>query len=120
MFGKRAVVISAAAGSGADAATKAVEKALFFRGVPSVRRYGVGVQAMNWESVDDRKKAKIESDMIKLAQKLSRGGRPKVGIRTRLLFNMIAVMRKAGLRSSPVEKQYRSERGWLGKGRPWK
>lgn len=120
MFSKRAVVISTAGGGGAGAATKAVEKALFFWGVPSIKRYGVSVQAMNWESVKDRKKAKIERDMAKLAQKLSRGGRPSVGIRTRLLFNMMAMMQKAGWGSSPVERQYWSERGWLGKGRPWK
>ncbi len=120
MFGKRAAVISTAAGSGADAATKAVAKALSFWGVPSITRYGIAVQAMNWEGVKEPKKARIERDMAKLAQKLSRGGRPRVGLRTRLLFAMMAMMQKAGWGSSPVEKRYWDERGWLGKGRPWR
>lgn len=120
MFEKKAVVISTAAGTGAVAATKAVAQTLFFWGVPSIRRYGIGVQAMDWESVKDRKKARIESDIAKLARKISRGGRPKVGIKTRLFFSMMAMMQKAGWGSSPVEKQYWSERGWLDRGRPWK
>jgi hypothetical protein len=49
-----------------------------------------------------------------------RTGKPHVGIQTRMLFRMMAGMHKSGWDSSPVEKAYWEERGWLGKSRPWK
>ena len=119
MFRKRAVVISTAAGMGTGSAIRPVARTLFFWGVPSIRRYGIGVQAMNWESMKPEKKAKIERDMTKLAQKLSIAKAPIVGLKTRFVFQMMANMQKSGWGSSPFEKQYWGERGWLGKKRPW-
>ena len=62
----------------------------------------------------------IEKDMVKLARKLSRGGKVSVGIRTRILFWFYGSMQKAGWGASPAEKQYWLENGWLSGGRPWK
>lgn len=120
MFHKKAVVISTTAGAGANQAIKAVAKALFYWGVPSIRRYGISVQAMNWESVKNEKKVKIDRDIKKLARKISGTGTPRVSIKTKLIFNMMRNMQKAGWGSSPVEKQYWNEHGWLDKKRPWK
>ena len=119
MFRKRAVVISTAAGAGTGIVIKPVARTLFFWGVPSIRRYGIGVQAMNWAGVKPEKKAKIERDMTKLARKLSRTKPPMVGLKTRFVFQMMANLQKSGWGSSPFEKQYWSERGWLDKKRPW-
>ena len=33
---------------------------------------------------------------------------------------IMRMMQKSGMGSSPVEKQYWEENGWLGKQRPWK
>ncbi len=75
---------------------------------------------MNRGSVKAGKKAKIERDMTRLAQKLSRRGAPNVGLKTRAVFYLMANMQKAGRGSSPTEREYWSERGWLGGERPWK
>ncbi|MPM77439.1 hypothetical protein SDC9_124442 [bioreactor metagenome] len=120
MFCKKAAVISTTAGAGASQAIKGVAKTLFYWGVPFIRSYGIGVQAMNWESVKDKKKAKIDRDITKLAKKLSDAGAPRVNIKTKILFNMMRNMQKAGWGSSPVEKHYWSACGWLDKKRPWK
>ena len=120
MFQKRAVVISTAAGAGTDNAIKPVTRTLFFWGVPSIRRYGIGVQAMNWAGVKPEKKAKIERDMTKLARKLSRTKPPMVGLKTRFVFQMMANMQKSGWGSSPTERQYWKELGWLDGKRPWR
>lgn len=120
MFGKKAVVISTTAGAGARAAIKPVKNTLFNWGVPYIQTYGIAVQAMNWEMVKDDKKAKIEKDMSHLAKKISRIGTPKVGISTRFLFKLMAGMHSSGWDSSPVEKPYWEERGWIGSQRPWK
>lgn len=120
MFSKRAVVISTTAGTGAKQATKGVAKMLFYWGVPFIRQYGIAVQAMNWNGVKPEKKAKIEKDMEKLAKQVSGKGKPRVGIKTRFLFWMMANMQKAGWGSGPAEKEYWENKGWLGKERPWK
>lgn len=120
MFSKKAVVISTAAGAGTGAAIKCISRTLFYWGVPYIKSYGISVQAMNWDGVSAKKKAKIEKDISKMAKRISGMGKPRVGIKTRFLFKIMSLMHKSGWDSSPVEKQYWEERGWLGKKRPWK
>lgn len=120
MFTKKAVIISTTAGAGAGKAIKNVKTSLTYWGVPYIKSYGISVQAMNWAGVKKDKIAKIEKDMTKLAQRLIQVGTPKAGIKTKILFNMMANMHSAGWDSSPVEKQYWVEHGWLNKERPWK
>ena len=119
MFSKRAVVISTSAGASNNSAIKVVKNSLFGWGVPFVKSYGIAVQAMNWGMVKDEKKIKIEKDMTKLAKKLSCDKKPRVGIKTRFMFRMMGMMHSAGWDSSPVEKQYREEKGWISGKRPW-
>ncbi len=119
MFRKKAVVISTAAGSPTTGAIKGVATPLFYWGVPKVYRYGARVQAMNWDGVKPRIKHKAERDMAKLARKLEKNDPPRVGIPTRVLFWLMAGMQKVNWGSSPTEKQYWQERGWLGSARPW-
>ena len=120
MFSKRAVVVSTAAGTGMKSAMKDITNTLFYWGVPYIKSYGVAVQAMSWDGVNSKKKAKIEKDTAKLARKLSVGKKPSVGIKTRFMFKVMGAMQSAGMGSSPVEKEYWEQNGWLGKKRPWK
>ena len=119
MFTKRAVIVSTAAGTGTGKAMKDVEDALFYMGVPEIVKYGMAVQAMNWEGVDQKKKAKIEKDTSRIAKELSTGRPPAVGVRTRFLFWMMGMLQKKGWNSSPVETAYWKERGWLDGKKPW-
>lgn len=120
MFSKKAVVISTTAGAGAGKATKFIAKTLDYWGVPYIKRYGLGVQAMNWQGVADKKKAKIEKDLTKLAAKVSAKKNPKPSIRQKMTFNMLGLMQKGNMGSSPYEKEYWTKLGWLDKKRPWK
>ena len=86
MFKKRAVVISTASGAGTGKAAKLVADNLVNWGIPKVFRYGISVNAMNWNMVPDKKKIKIKKDMNRLALKLSQKTEVKVGIKTRFLF----------------------------------
>ncbi len=119
MFLKKAVVLSTSAGSSTAGAIKGVAQNLFYWGVPKIYRYGAKVQAMNWESVKPKTKQKIEKATAKLAKKLGKNTPPRVGLKTRFMFFMMAGMQKANFNASPLEKQYWQERGWLGKVRPW-
>lgn len=120
MFRKRAVVISTSAGSGTKSAIKDVCDALLYLGVPSVMKYGIAVQAMNWESISEKKKNKIDRDTTKIATKLCTDKKPSVGLKTKLLFHMMGMMQKNGWGSSPIEKEYWEKEGWFDGKRPWK
>ena len=120
MFSKKAVVVSTAAGSGAKSATKDVSTALFYWGVPYIKSIGVALQAMNWEMVSEKKKEKLDKVTTKLAKKLSNRKKPFVGLKTRFIFFVMSKMQSGGMGSSPMEKTYWEENGWLGKKRPWK
>lgn len=101
-------------------AIKDVCDALLYLGVPSVTKYGISVQAMNWESISEKKKNKIDSDTTKIAKKLSTDKKPSVGLKTRFLFSMMGMMQKNGWGSSPIEKEYWEKEGWFDGKRPWK
>ena len=120
MFSKKAVVVSTAAGAGAKSATKDISTALFYWGVPYIKKIGVALQAMNWDMVSEIKKEKLEKLTTKLAKKLSNTKKPFVGLKTRFLFFVMSKMQSGGMGSSPIEKTYWEENGWLAKNRPWK
>ena len=88
-------------------------------GVPEITRYGLAVQAMNWQGVPDRKKARIDRDTGRIARKLSLAKAPRVGIKTRFMFRVMGMMQKKGWNSSPVETAYWKEKGWLDGKKPW-
>lgn len=119
MFKKRAVIISTAAGTGTKSAIKDVEDCLFYLGIPKIYKYGIAVQAMNWDGVAEEKKNKIVRKTAKLAEKLSTSDLPNVGIKTRFTFKMMGMMQKKGWNSSPIETQYWKEKGWLDGKKPW-
>ncbi len=120
MFSKRAIVVSTAAGIGTKTAIKDITNTLLYWGVPQVLSYGISVQAMNWNGVADNKKKKIEKDTSKIATKVLKRKRAKVGIKTKALFMMMRMMQKKGWGSGEAEKIYWEQNGWLGKERPWK
>ena len=122
MFSKRAVVVSTAAGAGAGSAVKDISTALSYWGIPYIKKLGFAVQAMGWDNVNSKKKEKIEKAANKLGKKLtaSSGKKPFVGIKTRFLFNMMGLMQKGGMGSSPYEKEYWEKQGWFNGKRPWK
>lgn len=120
MFRKRAVIVSTSAGAGAKSAMKDVKDCLFYLGVPYVIKYGMAVQAMNWEGISADKMKKIDRKTDIIAKKLSSKKRPSVGIKTRFMFMMMGMMQKKGWNSSPVETQYWKEYGWLDGQKPWK
>lgn len=119
MFKKQAIIISTAAGTGTKSAMKDVEDCLFYLGVPKIYKYGLAVQAMNWDGVSKEKKEQISKKVSILAKKLSENASPSVGIKTRFMFFMMGMMHKKGWNSSRVETEYWKERGWHDGKKPW-
>ena len=119
MFSKKAIVISTCAGSGANKTVKAISEALFYWGVPYILKYGIGVQAMSWDGISDKKKQKIDKDTTKIARKVVAKKNVRVGVKTRGLFALMRMMQKANFGSGEADREYWEEQGWLDKKRPW-
>lgn len=119
MFYKKTVIFSTCAGTGFKSAIKDIKTAVSYWGISIIFTYGISVQAMNWDKVSDKKKVKIEKDMIKLSSKVL-NTKTKVSLKTKIIFNVMRMMQKNGLGSDPSEKEYWKNQGWLNKNRPWK
>ena len=120
MFHKKAIVISTAAGTGAKKAVKDIADALFYWGIPYILTYGISIQAMSWDGVRDEKKQKIEKDTTKIANKILKKKKVKVGIKTKAFFMLMRMMQKGNMGSGDADRAYWENQGWLADARPWK
>lgn len=119
MFSKQSVCISTAAGGGMKSTNKDMMDSLFFWGVAKRYKYGVGVAAVDWNKVSDKKKKAIDKATTKIAEKLVRNnGKVKPGIKTKALFYIMRLAQKNGF--NPRDVEYWKEKGWLEKKKPWK
>ncbi|MBQ9764833.1 MAG: NAD(P)H-dependent oxidoreductase [Lachnospiraceae bacterium] len=120
MFSKKAIVVSTAAGCGAKTAVKDITDALFYWGIPCILPYGISIQAMNWNGVNDKKKQKIERDTTKIANKVLKKKNVKVGLKTKAMFMLMRMMQKADFGSGEADRAYWEKNGWLDRERPWR
>ncbi len=119
MFSKQGVCISTAAGAGMGSANKDMYDSLFFWGVAKIYMYGVGVAAIDWESVPEKKKRAIDRSVSSIARKiLKKQGRVKPGLKTRAIFFGMHIMQRNGFNERDV--RYWKEKGWTENKRPWK
>lgn len=119
MYGKRAVVISTAAGAGAKKATRPVANTLSYWGIPKVYQYGLAVNAKDWETMPEKKKTRLCGDMATLGHKLSTDKKPSIGLKTRFMFWLFAGMQKSSWGAAPEEREYWQQQGWLDGQKPW-
>lgn len=118
MFHKQAIVLSTSAGAGAGKAAKLLANNLIHWGIPSVKVYGIAVNAMNWDMVPEKKKKKIDKDMKRLASTVK--DKVRIGVKIRFLFRFCAGMQRANWGASKSEKEYWISKGWLNGVKPWK
>ncbi|MDD3410759.1 MAG: NADPH-dependent oxidoreductase, partial [Eubacteriales bacterium] len=60
-----------------------------------------------------------EKKLVRLAGQIDSSNPPRMGFKTKFIFNLMRMTHIKGWDSSPREKEYWEERGWLGKKRPW-
>lgn len=119
MFQKQAVCISTAAGGGMSSANKDLADSAFFWGIPKIYRYGVGVRAVSWDSVQQKQKARIERELTRLAATIRRRhGQVSPGLKTRAFFYLMRFLQNHGWNEADAE--YWREKEWVGRVRPWK
>mgnify|MGYP002543323961 CR=1 FL=1 len=119
MFKKQGVCISTAAGAGMKSTNKDMMDSLFFWGVAKRYKYGVGVAAVDWNGVSEKKKKAIEKATSSIAKRIIyNSGNIKPGIKTKGMFWIMHLMQKNGF--NPHDAEYWKAKGWTGKIRPWK
>lgn len=118
MFSKQAVCISTAAGAGMRSTNRDMAHSTFFWGVGRTYRFGMGVAAIDWEGVSEKKKKKAERRLSALAQKIKRRqGRVRPGIKTKAMFSVMRLAFRRG--GNPADAAYWKAKGWTEHGRPW-
>lgn len=123
MFHKKAVVIATAAGAGMKSAIKDITTCLFYCGVPYRKKLGYAVQATSWETVEQKQREKIETEVEKLSRKILKKGEVKPGFKTKFMFLLMRMsMKDQDITTTPMAGDYIywRDNGWLGKDRPWK
>ena len=119
MFGKQGVCIATAAGAGMKSTIKDMRDSLSFWGVGRIYSYGVGVAAISWDKVSDKKKVVINEKIDSLAQTIKRHeGKVHPSLKSRVIFSVMRMTQKKGW--NPVDASYWKEKGWMDKKRPWK
>ncbi len=118
MFSKQAVCISTAAGAGMRSTNRDMAHSTFFWGVGRTYRFGMGVAAIDWEGVSEKKKQKTGRRLSALAQKIKRRqGRVRPGIKTKAMFSVMRLAFRRG--GNPADAAYWKAKGWTEHGRPW-
>lgn len=70
---------------------------------------------MNRDMVDVKKREEIQKDTTRLVEKLSNSKRSTVGIKTRIMFKVMAGMQAAGWGLRRLKKEYWKNNGRLDK-----
>jgi multimeric flavodoxin WrbA len=110
---KIGVAISTTAGAGAKKTTKLISSQMFWWSVGKIYQIPMAVAAMNWGTIKDKTKAKVEKKTIKVANAINRKYRHvKPGIKTRFILNLMKNMHKS-MDYNPVDKNYWKEQGWI-------
>ncbi len=119
MFKKQGVCISTAAGGGMKSTNKDMYHSLFFWGTAKIYKFGIGVAAIDWQSVSEKKKKKIDKATDSIARKIKKKyGRVKPGLKTKGWFFIMHLLQRNGWNDADVK--YWKEKGWTGNKRPWK
>ena len=119
MFKKQGVCISTAAGGGMKSTNRDMSDSLFFWGVAKIYKFGIGVAAIDWNKVSDKKKQRIKRETDSIAKRIRRSqDRVKPGLKTKGYFWMMHLLQRNGW--NEADMRYWKEKGWTGKARPWK
>ena len=119
MFKKQGVCISTAAGGGMRSTNKDMSDSLFFWGVAKIYKFGIGVAAIDWSKVPERKKQRIKKETESIATRIRRRqGGVKPGLKTKGFFWIMHLLQKNGW--NEADMRYWKDKGWTGKARPWK
>jgi multimeric flavodoxin WrbA len=117
MFNKIGVTLVTTAGAGLGHTTKTLKNSLKFWGVKRTYAYRNPVSAMRWSDIPEKRRARIERDMEKLAQKIQKAaqdpGRLPSPLFRSFFFKIMTGMMKKNTWNLRDRKHW-EDHGWLG------
>ena len=118
MFNKVGLIITSAGGSSVKKTVKLIKSNLFYWGVPQIFNYGVTTMKMGGNYSEYKDKEKIIKQVSKKAKQVNKALKnKKVGIKTRLFYNLFKMTQKNGWNKTDVD--YWKKQGWLEGKRPY-
>jgi len=121
MFCKQALAVSTAAGAGMNKTVNDIAGNFFWWGVARTYKFGLRMGAFDFEEISSKRKQKIDRRVGRAAAKIKRdSGRVKAGLKTKIIFNIMRIYIKKNPGWSEADTAYWKEKGWFGKGRPYK
>ncbi|GLC78356.1 flavodoxin family protein [Lacrimispora brassicae] len=119
MFHKQALLISTAAGAGTRSALRDLRDSMTFWGISRIHTLGRNVYASDWDTVDDKRKLKLQKEIDRLSARIKETGRHVTpSLKVRALFYTMRFMQKR-FKFNPADVQYWESLGWFEKERPW-
>lgn len=70
MFSKQVLLISTAAGAGTKSTLKDLKDSMTFWGISRIYTFGRSIHASDWDTVDNKKKLKLQREIEKLSAKI--------------------------------------------------
>ena len=120
MSKKQAVAISTAAGGGMKSTNRDMADSLEMWGIHKVYRLGFGVQALKPGEIPERIMKTIHRKTDRLAGRIRKNaGSRGCNMRAKKWFYLMRLAHKMFKPDDP-DYAYWEEKGWHGKGRPWK
>lgn len=120
MFSKIGIVISTAAGAGANRVAKSITKQLFWWGIPKIYPIHFNVNAACFEDIPEEIKQKIMHKAEETSRKVKiQIGKAKPNIKTKFMFNIMRKMQGSN-NWNKTDKDYWGKNKWLEKTRPWR
>lgn len=121
MFRKVGLVVSTAAGGGANNVTKELARHLSFWGVSRIFRFSANVYAAKWDEVKEKKRGKLQKHADYIADAIRQQvGQARPNLKTRCLFAFMRFMQKREITKCAYDHAYWEHNGWLDGKRPWK
>ncbi|MBR4543264.1 MAG: NAD(P)H-dependent oxidoreductase [Lachnospiraceae bacterium] len=126
MFGKRAVVITQALGSGDKSAAKDIKDSLSWWGVSDIRLITFKLMSdIDWNRIPEKKRAAFAGRLYKAADRFKKIDYTKpagTSLITKAKFYMVRMMQTNLGKSDPeyTDYKYWKNNGWIDKARPWK
>lgn len=118
MFKKVGLIITTAGGSGVKDTVKLIKNNMFYWGIPKIYNYSITTMKMGGNYIDYKNKDKIKNQVKIKASKIIRSLKhKKVGLKTKLFFNVFKMTQKNGW--NKTDSSYWEDNGWLDGEKPY-
>ena len=119
MFRKQALALSTAAGAGMGKTAKLIAFNFFMWGVARIYKYGVRINAHDFNEIPNNRKRVISRKAGRITKKILKyNGRAKPNFKTRFMFQILKLNQRKNDWNA-ADKEFWQSRGWLDGKKPY-